>query len=58
MYAVRIIDAKTKKPVKWFAPKASERAAEKLERGVNINLNHIDFYTDIEFVPPGSRNGA
>jgi len=25
----------------------NERTAERIERGVNINLNHKDFYTEI-----------
>ncbi|AWD93081.1 hypothetical protein HSE3_gp129 [Bacillus phage vB_BceM-HSE3] len=27
-----------------------ERLATKLERGVNINLNHDEYYTELEFV--------
>ena len=30
-------------------PCNSRRQAEKVERGVGINLNHIDFYTEAVF---------
>jgi hypothetical protein len=31
-----------------IGPMASERAAEKVDRGANINLNHDEYYTVIE----------
>ena len=30
-------------------PCDSERQAEKVEKGVAINLNHIEFYTEVVF---------
>jgi hypothetical protein len=46
MAAVEIVERGTDKVVKRI-PCASERAAEKVERGANINLNHDGFYTRI-----------
>lgn len=47
MYEVRIVELATRKVVKRFEPKESERAADLLERGVSINLNHDLFYTEV-----------
>ena len=33
-------------------PAGSEREAEKIERGTNINLNHRDYYTRIVYFEP------
>ena len=46
-WVVRIIEYETRKVVKTFKPEATERAAERLDRGVNINLDHERFYTDV-----------
>jgi hypothetical protein len=35
---------------KRMQPVSSERIAEKIERGANINLNHEEYYTEIEKV--------
>ncbi|MEK5060977.1 MULTISPECIES: hypothetical protein [unclassified Paenibacillus] len=35
-----VIETITKEPV-------SERSAERIERGVNINLNHDEYYTEV-----------
>lgn len=46
-YEVQIIEVHTGEVIKRFAPQCSERAAQKLERGVQINLNHEKYVTDI-----------
>lgn len=33
--------------IEEFKSYATEREAERLERGVNINLNHDEYYTEI-----------
>jgi len=33
--------------VKRMGPYVTERQAEKIDRGANINLNHQDYYTEI-----------
>lgn len=45
MWVVQIIEYATKKVVKEFKPQVSEHLADKLDRGVNINLDHERFYT-------------
>lgn len=47
-YTVEIVEHSTGKVVKRFKPVSSERQADKLDRGVNINLNHERFFTRIE----------
>lgn len=46
MAAVEIVERSTETVVKRI-PCDSERSAEKVERGVNINLNHDEFFTRI-----------
>ena len=48
-YKIKIIKSDTGEVVKTFET-VTERAAEHVERGLNINLNHADYYTVIE--PP------
>ena len=48
-YKVKVIQTDTGEVVKTFEA-ATERAAERVERGLNINMNHADYYTVIE--PP------
>lgn len=47
MFVVAIIEHETEKTVKTYAPTVSRREAERLERGVNINLDHERYYTEI-----------
>lgn len=48
-YKVKVIKADTGETVKTLET-ATERAAERVERGLSINMNHADYYTVIE--PP------
>ena len=48
-YKIKVIEADTGEVVKTLEA-ATERAAERIDRGLNINLNHADYYTMIE--PP------
>ena len=48
-YKIKVIKADTGEVVKTLEA-ATERAAERIDRGLNINLNHADYYTMIE--PP------
>lgn len=49
IWKVRVIDARTLETVKMLEA-VTQRAAERIERGLNINMNHADYYTEIE--PP------
>ena len=46
---IKVIEADTGEVVKTLEA-VTERAADRAERGLNINLNHSDYYTVIE--PP------
>lgn len=46
-FYVEIAEKKTHKVIEKIGPYSSERMAEKSERGVNINLNHDEYYTDV-----------
>lgn len=48
-YKIKVIKTDTGEVVKTFET-VTERAAERMERGLSINLNHADYYTVIE--PP------
>lgn len=48
-YKIKVIKADTGEVVKTLEA-VTERAAERVERGLNINLNHADYHTVIE--PP------
>ena len=48
-YKIKVIKTDTGEVVKTLEA-ATERAAERIDRGLNINLNHADYYTMIE--PP------
>ena len=48
-YKIKVIKADTDEVVKVMEA-VTERAAERVERGLNINMNHADYYTVIE--PP------
>jgi len=45
-FYVDVVASKEDKVVKRMGPMA-ERKAEKVDRGLNINLNHNDYYTMI-----------
>lgn len=45
-YVVQIIKEDTGEVVTQMEP-TGERAAERIERGANINLNHDEYYTEI-----------
>lgn len=47
-YKIKVIKADTGEVVKTLEA-VTERAAERVERGLNINMNH-DYFTEIE--PP------
>lgn len=46
-YVVEVLEIETNKVVKTMGPVSSERRAEKVDDGLNINLNHNEFYTQI-----------
>jgi len=48
-YKIKVIKVDTGEVVKTFEA-VTERAAVRVERGLNINMNHADYYTVIE--PP------
>ena len=48
-YKIKVIKTDTGEVVKTFET-VTERAAERMERGLSINLSHSDYYTVIE--PP------
>ena len=48
-WKVKVIEYETGETVKTFEA-VTERAANRLDDGLNINLNHAEFYTVIE--PP------
>ena len=48
-YKIKVISATTGEVVKTFET-VTERAAERVDRGLNINMDHSDYYTVIE--PP------
>lgn len=48
-YKIKVIKTDTGEVVKTFET-VTERAAEYVERGLNINMNYADYYTVIE--PP------
>lgn len=48
-YKIKVIKTDTGEVVKTFDA-VTERAAERIERGLNINMNHADYHTVIE--PP------
>jgi hypothetical protein len=47
MFSVNIIEIETDSLIETI-PAPSERAAERIERGININLNHDKYYTEIK----------
>ena len=48
-YKIKVIEANTGEVVKTLEA-TTERSAERVERGLNRNMNHPDYYTVIE--PP------
>ena len=49
-YWVEVVEYETDEVVSRVGPEISERQAERLERGMNINLNHDRFFTRIDEV--------
>ena len=47
MFKVLIKSYVNDEVIEEFRPCANEREAERLERGVNINLNHDEYFTQI-----------
>jgi AICAR transformylase/IMP cyclohydrolase PurH len=45
-YLIEIVETETDEVIETMGP-TYLRAAEKIERGVNINLNHEDYHTRI-----------
>jgi hypothetical protein len=52
-FKVKVINTGTGKVVKWMNAD-TRRKAERLENGLNINLNHDTYHTEIEEVKPAS----
>ena len=46
-YRVEVVDRKTKEVVAVIAEGETDRGAERIERGVNINLNRKAYYVRI-----------
>ncbi len=46
-WTVNIVEHETERVVKTFSLQGSRRAAEQLDRGININLDHRHYYTEI-----------
>ena len=57
-YIVEIIEMGTQRVLKEMKPQNSQRRAEKLEWGVNINLDHNRCYTQIREVETAVVNLA
>ncbi len=53
-YKIKVIKADTGEVVKTLEA-VTERAANRIDDGLNINMNHADYYTVIE--PPPSTEG-
>lgn len=53
-YKIKVIEDSTGEVVKTLEA-ATSRAAERIERGLNINLDHAGYYTVIE--PPRGAQG-
>lgn len=53
-YKIKVIKADTGEVVKTLEA-VTERAANRIDDGLNINMNHADYYTVIE--PPSSTEG-
>jgi len=50
-YYVEIVEFSTDAVIKRLGPESSEHNADRLDRGVNINLNHRDYFTRIVTEP-------
>jgi hypothetical protein len=50
LWFVEVVARKGKKVVKCLGPMSDARA-EKVARGVEINMNHDDYYTQVVFGP-------
>jgi hypothetical protein len=54
-FKVKVINTETGKLVKWMTAD-TRRQAERLENGLNINLNHDAFHTEVEDLTPASAS--
>lgn len=54
-YYVEVRNLQTEEVIKRLGP-MSERKAERVERGMLINMNHEDYYTQIT-IDPHTENG-
>jgi hypothetical protein len=52
-FTIAVKDISTDETVQTIGSSNSERGLERTERGVNINLNHADYYTEIVEVTSG-----
>ena len=46
-FKIHVVCVETGETVKTLGA-ATERSADRIERGLNINLNHTDYYTRVE----------
>jgi hypothetical protein len=51
MYCVAVVDARDDTVLERIGSAHTTRELERTERGVNINLNHADYYTEIQEIP-------
>ena len=47
VFFVDIIETATNSTIQTIGPSSSPREAERVERGININLNHAEFHTEV-----------
>lgn len=52
-FKVKVIETETGKVVKEMTA-SSQRQADRLDDGLNINLNHATYHTEVEEVTPAS----
>lgn len=54
-FKVKVINTETGEAVKTLEA-SSQRQAERLEDGLNINLNHARYHTEVEEITPASTS--
>jgi hypothetical protein len=52
-FTIAVKDISTDKTLETIGSSNSKRGLERMERGVNINLNHVDYYTEIVEITDG-----
>ena len=55
MYYVEVVKYETDEVVKRIPCGASERSADRVDRGVNINLDSENYYTRVVYEPAPAR---